>query len=52
MNVITQDYRDHILKFIPVMRSFNEHEAADHLQSWLDDELEKAPLLDVSAQLG
>lgn len=52
MNPIPAEYRDHIGKYIPLMRSFNEGESADYLQLWLDDAFEKAPLLDVLACLG
>lgn len=50
-NCITKDYQEHIERFIPVMRSYNEHEAANHLEMWIKGTLPKEPLLDVSAWL-
>ncbi len=48
-NPITKDYAEHIEKFLPTMRAYNEHEAANHLESWIKGTLPKEPLLDVSA---
>lgn len=51
-NPIPQDYRDHIAKYIPTLRSFNLERAADHLQAWIDGNLSLAPLLDVAGSFG
>lgn len=48
-NPITKDYAEHIEKFLPTMRTYNEHEAANHLEMWIKGTLPKEPLLDVSA---
>ena len=50
-NDLSQEYRDHIKKFCPILVSYNLREAADHLQKWVDGELQLAPLLDTSAYL-
>ena len=50
-NPITKDYAEHIEKFLPTMRTYNEHEAANHLEMWIKGTLPKEPLLDVSAWL-
>ena len=51
-NPIPKEYAEHIEKFLPVMRSYNEASAAQYLEDWIHDNLELAPLLDVSARLG
>ena len=38
--------------FIPVMRGYKLHRAADHLEKWCLGTLDLQPLLDVSAKLG
>ncbi len=51
-NPITEDYRSHILKYLPILRSHSLDRAADHLDHWVSDTLQLKPLLDVSATLG
>ena len=51
-NPIPREYAEHIDKFLPVMRSYNEMAAAQYLEDWIHGNLELAPLLDVSANLG
>ena len=48
---VSTEYRDHVRKFVPTLQSYSLTRAAEHLQKWVDNELEMAPLLDVSAQL-
>ena len=43
-NPIPADYVEHIKKFLPVMRSFNEHSAAKHLEDWVTGELALKPI--------
>ena len=50
-NDIGNEYKDHIRKFVPVLKSYNLDLAADHLRLWVDGALKPAPLLDVSATL-
>ena len=49
---ISDDYRNHLRKYIPVLRSYKLNDTAAFFQEWVDDELKPAPLLDVSALLG
>ena len=49
---VKSEYRDHVLKYVPVLRSYNMTKAANHLEAWARDELDLAPLLDTSAILG
>lgn len=51
---ITQDYRNHIKKFLPSLRHplYEMERAADWLEGWVDGSLPPTPLLDVSARLG
>ena len=51
-NPLPKDYREHLARFIPVLQSYNLHDAATHFRQWLDGELPLAPLLDVSGPLG
>ena len=51
-NDIGDQYKEHIMKFIPVLRQYKLDRAAQHLQSWVLGTLERQPLLDVSAKLG
>ena len=51
MNEITKDYRDHVLKFVPTLRSYNLHRAANYLETWVSGRYVAAPLLDISAPL-
>ena len=46
-----RDYKDHILKFIPSLEQYKLYRAAEHLKSWVLDQLVLQPLLDVSAWL-
>lgn len=46
------DYVDHIKKHIPILRSYNLNEAADHFERWVNGDLELSPPLDISARLG
>ncbi|CAK9069137.1 unnamed protein product, partial [Durusdinium trenchii] len=48
-NPIPADYKDHILKFIPSLEQYKLYRAAEHLKSWVLDQLVLQPLLDVSA---
>lgn len=50
-NEIPRDYVDHIEKYLPVMRSYNEDAAAQHLEHWIKGTLELQPLLDLSTFL-
>lgn len=50
-NPIPADYKDHILKFIPSLEQYKLYRAAEHLKSWVLDQLVLQPLLDVSAWL-
>ncbi|CAK9000170.1 unnamed protein product [Durusdinium trenchii] len=45
-------YREHLVKYIPCLRSYNLGVAADYFQQWADGSLDLAPLLDVSGSLG
>lgn len=51
-NPIADNYRNHVLSFLPLLRSYKQTRAADHLENWVNGTLELAPLLEVSAQLG
>lgn len=50
-NDIGNDYRDHVLKFIPLLTQpeINLARAAKYLEAWIHDVLPAAPLLDCSA---
>ena len=50
---IPAEYKDHIRKFLPAIRNpiYKMEAGAQHLEDWIDDVLEPAPLLDVSARL-
>ena len=50
-NPIPKEYRDHVLKFVPVLKSYNLKRAASHLEQWIAGTWEPAPLLDVSLTL-
>jgi len=47
-NEIPRKYVEHIRKFLPIMRAYSEHQAADHLERWIEGRLEFQPLLDLS----
>lgn len=51
-NPITDDYKSHISKYLPILRQHGLERASDHLDRWMSDTLELKPLLDVSATLG
>lgn len=51
LNEITRDYRDHVLKYIPTLHSYNLHKAADYLEQWVSGQYTASPLLDISAPL-
>lgn len=51
-NPISQNYIDHVMKFLPTLRQYDLHRAADFLHAWVNGTLELQPLLDVSATLG
>ena len=51
-NPISQDYANHITKFLPALRVHGLVRAADHLEAWIRDELPLQPLLKVWACLG
>ena len=50
-NLIPDDYKDHLKKFAPVLRSYGLDRAADYLLSWSQGNLDQKPLLDISARL-
>ncbi|CAE7208404.1 cofG [Symbiodinium sp. KB8] len=45
------DYKDHLSKFLGTLRGYGLKRAADFLQAFLEERLDLAPLLDVSAML-
>ena len=51
-NELPQEYKDHLRKYVPALRSYGLHDAAQYYEDWVDGALELAPLLDVSAHLG
>ena len=48
-NELAQDYKDHLKKYVPTLRSYGLNDAAQYFEDWVDGVLELAPLLDVSA---
>ncbi|CAK9087504.1 FO synthase subunit 1 [Durusdinium trenchii] len=46
---LPEDYREHLRKYVPTLRSYNLDRAATHIEEWLNDELQLKPLLDVAA---
>ena len=50
-NPLSEETRDHYRKRIPILRSYGLATAANYLDDWITDQLELAPLLDVSAHL-
>ena len=51
-NPISQDYANHIAKFLPALKTHGLDRAASHLDAWIRDELPLQPLLKVWACLG
>jgi hypothetical protein len=50
-NELAQDYRDHLKKYVPALRSYGLNDAAQYYEDWVEGVLELAPLLDVAARL-
>ena len=48
-NPIPADYIEHIKKFLPVLRSFNETSAAQHLEDWITGQLSLKALWSLSS---
>lgn len=48
-NELAGDYKDHLLKFVPVLESYDLKDAAAYFRARVSGTLEPAPLLDVSA---
>lgn len=51
-NEISEEYRNHILKFLPGLRAHSLNRAADHLEAWVNGTVQLQPLLPVWASLG
>lgn len=51
-NALSQEYKDHVTKFLGTLRSYGLGDAADYLSDWISGSLDLAPLLDVSALHG
>ena len=51
-NPLSPEYRDHLRKYVPTLRSYGLQAAADFYQTWADGNLVPSPLLDTSAWLG
>ena len=49
--VLSNDFQDNILKHCPALRSYGLSAAAEHLQCWVDGNLELADPLDISGWL-
>eukprot|EP00435_Cladocopium_sp_Y103_P074177 s6_g47.t1 len=48
-NELAGDYKDHLLKFVPVLESYDLKDAAAYFREWVSGSRDPAPLLDVSA---
>ncbi len=48
---MSQEYIDHVMKFVPTLRSYGLDRAANYLECWLDGNLDLVPPLDISALL-
>lgn len=48
---MSQEYMDHVRRYLPALRSYGLDRAANHLECWLDGNLDPAPPLDISAPL-
>lgn len=51
-NPLTAEFKDHLRKYVPTLRSYGLTAAADYYHDWVQDRLTGAPLLDISALLG
>lgn len=51
LNELSEEYKDHVRRFCPILESYRLNHAASHLKQWVNGELQLAPLLDTSALL-
>lgn len=51
-NPISDEFKQQLLKHLPVMRTYKLHEAAVYLEGWVLGTLELEPLLNVKACFG
>lgn len=51
-NPIADEFKQQVLKHLPVMRLYKLDEAAAYLEAWVQDKMELEPLLDVAASAG
>ena len=50
-NTIAEDFKQQILKHLPIMRSYGLTDAADYMESWVLGTMPLEPLLEVRATL-